>query len=330
MDPLPIFKALSDASRLAVIKALLTAPQCVEELAQRLDLSAPTVSFHLRKLETASLVTKERQQYYVVYRPNDAMFDVTLLQLLGNAETHRDRQEQRLEASRRKVLSSYLPHGRLIRLPSQSRKRRIILEHLAVRFIPEKSYPEAEVNQILLKVHEDYCLLRRLLVDEGLLERSRGVYWRGASPDTSQSHLLTGPRLADEPATPDSPLSLTKGSKTMDTRKELKRKYLDNPPSIGVFQIKNIKNGKLFLAGSMNLQGAFNKHRFQLEMGSHRHRDLQEDWKRFGPESFVFEILDTLKPGSSGIQPSKDDLARAEKQWLEKIRPFGDRGYNNE
>ena len=40
------------------------------------------------------------------------------------------------------------------------------------------TYPEAEVNDVLRRYHDDYAALRRYLVDEGFLTREAGVYWR--------------------------------------------------------------------------------------------------------------------------------------------------------
>jgi hypothetical protein len=39
-------------------------------------------------------------------------------------------------------------------------------------------YPEREVNALLAVWHPDVAALRRYLVDEGLLTREAGVYWR--------------------------------------------------------------------------------------------------------------------------------------------------------
>jgi len=62
-----LFKALSDRSRLSVVKSLIEKPQYLEELAERLNLAVSTVSFHLKKLENAGLVWKEKQQYYTIF-----------------------------------------------------------------------------------------------------------------------------------------------------------------------------------------------------------------------------------------------------------------------
>ncbi len=43
---------------------------------------------------------------------------------------------------------------------------------------PGRVYVESDGNGILGQVHDDYAALRRYLVDEGLLERRDGFYWR--------------------------------------------------------------------------------------------------------------------------------------------------------
>ena len=58
------------------------------------------------------------------------------------------------------------------------KKLRIVLEKLADAFEFDRRYTEKEVNLILAEYHDDFCTLRRGLVDEGLLARDRTGYWR--------------------------------------------------------------------------------------------------------------------------------------------------------
>jgi hypothetical protein len=67
-------------------------------------------------------------------------------------------------------------------MPRPGRKRRIVLEHLACWFEPGERYPEAEVNSRLRAAHPDVAALRRYLVDEELLDRDGGYYWRCGGP----------------------------------------------------------------------------------------------------------------------------------------------------
>jgi hypothetical protein len=66
-------------------------------------------------------------------------------------------------------------------MPARAGPRSIVLRWLAEDFEPERRYPEPEVNDLLRRHHPDYAMLRRYLVDHGLLARDHGVYWRGAT-----------------------------------------------------------------------------------------------------------------------------------------------------
>jgi hypothetical protein len=108
----------------------------------------------------------------------------------------------------------------------------------------------------------------------------------------------------------------------------LKRAYKENPPVAGIFQITNTQNGKVFIGKGMNVQGILNSQQAQLQFGSHRNPDLQQDYNRFGAEKFAFKILDQLAMSGKTSQETHEDLAALEALWLENLRPYGDRGYH--
>jgi len=112
------------------------------------------------------------------------------------------------------------------------------------------------------------------------------------------------------------------------SRKELQREYKERIKSAGVYQVKNMANGKVLLGSSLNLEGPLNRHRFMLKVGSHPNKALQKDWDELGPDQFVFEILEEFKPKDDPGFNLKDELTLLEMIWLEKLQPFGERGYN--
>ena len=77
-----------------------------------------------------------------------------------------------------RVLRAYLRDGRLATMPRRGARRRIVLDYLATKFEPGVRYTESEVNGVLREYHDDVAALRRYLVDEGLLSREGGQYWR--------------------------------------------------------------------------------------------------------------------------------------------------------
>ncbi|MBO0720092.1 MAG: GIY-YIG nuclease family protein [Blastocatellia bacterium] len=111
-------------------------------------------------------------------------------------------------------------------------------------------------------------------------------------------------------------------------KKELIREYKQNHPPMGVFQIYNLANQKVLIGSGLNLPGILNRHRFQLTAGNHPNRNLQGEWNQFGADKFAFEILDELQPNPDTNYDYGSDLAFLEELWLEKLEPYGERGYN--
>ena len=112
------------------------------------------------------------------------------------------------------------------------------------------------------------------------------------------------------------------------TRAELRRAYKQSARQAGIFQIRNSKTGKILLGSSTNLHGPLNKHRFMLTIGRHDNAALQKDWNQFGADAFSFEILEIVKPNDDPSFCLEDELTLLEQIWLEKLQPFGERGYN--
>jgi hypothetical protein len=113
-----------------------------------------------------------------------------------------------------------------------------------------------------------------------------------------------------------------------EDRKDLKKNYQKSPRPMGVFQIRNTMNDKVFVAVGRNLPGIINRHRFQLIAGNHPNKSLQADWSRLGSQNFAFEILEEfIPPVDSQIDEAKE-LAFMEKLWLAKLQPYAERGYN--
>jgi len=112
------------------------------------------------------------------------------------------------------------------------------------------------------------------------------------------------------------------------SRKEIHQAYKERVKPAGVFIVKNKANGKVLLGSSLNLEGPLNKHKFTLKIGSHLNKALQKDWDEYGPDNFVFEILEEVKVQDNPNFNLQDELTLLEQIWLEKLQPFGERGYN--
>lgn len=111
-------------------------------------------------------------------------------------------------------------------------------------------------------------------------------------------------------------------------KKEVRQKYKQTIQPMGVYQIKNLKNGKIFIGSAKNLPGKINSHKFQLKNRLHNNRSLQKDYNEQGEADFVFEILDNLDPKDDPNADYTKELNLLEEMWLEKLRPYDEKGYN--
>lgn len=175
-NTLSLFKVLADDTRLRILQALHEKEMYVELLAERLQLSAPTVSFHMKKLVAAGLVDARREQYYTIYSIRRAAFEHTLSALLFETGEEHAAEEMREEMYRRRVLKSFMPNGHCETMPAQVKKRLIIYREIYARFDPARTYTEKEVNEVIRQVYDDFCTVRRTMIGMGWMSRENGVY----------------------------------------------------------------------------------------------------------------------------------------------------------
>jgi len=116
----------------------------------------------------------------------------------------------------------------------------------------------------------------------------------------------------------------------MKSRKDAIREYKERKKPAGIFQIRNIANGKIYLGSSLNLEGPLNSHKFMLTIGRHRNAALQEDWNSYGADKFVFEVLEVVKVKDDPNFNLEDELTLLEQIWIEKLKPVGEGGYNTD
>jgi hypothetical protein len=179
-----------------------------------------------------------------------------------------------------------------------------VLREVARRFETERFYNEKEVNELLKTVYDDFVTLRRYLIEYGFMDRKPdgSQYWLKGEPDGM-------------------------GEKDMDRKKELKLQYKEMKTEGGVYQIRNTQNQKVFVTATPNFK-TINGRRLMLKGGSHKNRQLQEEWNQFGEDAFVFEVLEVLEEKKEGYFDKADELKKLEEKWIEKLHPFGERGYH--
>jgi hypothetical protein len=104
-----------------------------------------------------------------------------------------------------------------------------------------------------------------------------------------------------------------------ERRKELTRQYRQTPRDMGVYRVRCAATGREVIGASRDLPSALNRQRAQLSLGGHPDKGLQADWEAHGPETFTFEVLDTLAPRDDpGYDPTAD-LEELAEMWRARL-----------
>jgi hypothetical protein len=162
---------LADPARLKVVAALALGAGTLEDVATASGLPLKDVALAARRLARAGLVHRDGHDLTL----RTELFGVAARAAAEAAPAPEPLSSDPAEDA---VLSAFVRDGRLTSIPVQLTKRRVVLQHLARVFEPGVRYPEREVNALLGVWHPDVAALRRYLVDEGLMSREGGSYWR--------------------------------------------------------------------------------------------------------------------------------------------------------
>ncbi|MER7335239.1 MULTISPECIES: DUF2087 domain-containing protein [unclassified Micromonospora] len=162
--------ALADDVRRRVFAAIVLGDAAAPAVAERTGLPARQVVTAVRRLVDAGLLAD-----------GDGELRVDADRLRAAARTPAPPRPAG-EPPAERVLRTFLRDGVLVGLPAQRGRRRVLLAHVATSFEPGVRYPERAVDDVLRRWCEgggsDHVTLRRYLVDEQLLAREQGVYWR--------------------------------------------------------------------------------------------------------------------------------------------------------
>ncbi len=174
MTPDVLVGLLAEPLRLRVFAAVVLGAATPAQVGSATGLTHREVAESLRRLSDGGLVSAVAPLVAQIEVFKDAARSAS-----GSRAAAEDLDPDRARAA---VLRAFLVDGRLVAFPAARGKRRTVLEHIAASFEPGVRYSEREVNAILRAWHSDHAALRRYLVDEELLARDAGVYWRIGGP----------------------------------------------------------------------------------------------------------------------------------------------------
>gem|GEM_PF-1096871 len=181
IEPLiSLANALFDIDRLRIAAALIDKPASRMELAQITGLSHRELLRQLGLLQYFGLVRVEEPaprhpDPYTRFELNEEAFR-SARQAMSKYRGRKPRPTDKRELT----LETFMPGGKLNAFPHKHDQIVVILDEVVKKFDIEKQYTEKQVNVILEDVNEDYCTLRRMLVDYRYLSRAGGIYSRNA------------------------------------------------------------------------------------------------------------------------------------------------------
>ena len=183
---------VAEPERLRVVSALALGASTIPEVAAATGMEPRAVVRALRRLERAGLVSRSKDELTL----HADLFKDAARQAAPDEPGEPLSADPATDA----VLRAFTRDGRIISFPVQRARRRLLLEHVAAVFEPGVRYPEKEVDATLRAWYADHATLRRYLVDELLLDRADGLYWRIGGPVPVETFL--GPRVppASRPA----------------------------------------------------------------------------------------------------------------------------------
>ena len=91
------------------------------------------------------------------------------------------------------------------------------------------------------------------------------------------------------------------------------------PKKSGIYQIRNLVNGKVYVGSAVNLRARRNRHFSYLRNNCHANRKLQNAFNKYGEENIVFEVVE--------IVADKYNLLEREQYYIDTLNAVKE-GYN--
>ncbi|MED5017007.1 metalloregulator ArsR/SmtB family transcription factor [Paenibacillus chibensis] len=172
-------KALADPTRLRILLLLSEGEMNGQALAEKLNISQPTVTHHAAKLREAALITERREKNTVYFAQNryfiqqHAEASLKFIFKEGGKEMAEPENAQTKSAV---IRNFFAKDGRLRQIPAQYKKKLIALEHLVEQLEPGRKYSEKEINEFIKQFHEDFATIRREFIMHQFMYREDGIY----------------------------------------------------------------------------------------------------------------------------------------------------------
>jgi len=174
-------KALADPTRVKMLILLAEGERNGQVLAEKLSVTPATITHHASKLREASLINERREKNTIYFSINDYFLKNNAAAAINLIYRGADGGIGMLNEEQKRLRDSVIRNffskeGKLKNIPSQLKKKLIILEHMVTNLEAGRRYSEKEINEYIMAYHEDFATIRREFIMHQFLFREKEIY----------------------------------------------------------------------------------------------------------------------------------------------------------
>lgn len=173
-------KALADPTRLRLLLLLSQGEMHGQALAEKLNLSQPTVTHHAAKLREVALIKERREKNTVYFMLNPEFIkqgaEASLQFIFSKGEANMEEQSPESSLKESVLRNFFSKDGRLRQIPAQYKKKLIALQFMVEKLEPGVVYTEKQINEFIKQFHEDYATIRREFIMHQFMYRENDKY----------------------------------------------------------------------------------------------------------------------------------------------------------
>ncbi|ASB87396.1 metalloregulator ArsR/SmtB family transcription factor [Bacillus sonorensis] len=171
-------KAVGDPTRIRIIALLKNGPLHGQAIAYKLGLQPPTITHHISKLRDVGLVYQRRQGNIIYFYLDRERLEYNSKAILNIGVESMENQEIKInDKEKLSIVKNFInSDGTLKQIPSQRKKKNVVLAYLIRDLHHGKRYKEKDLNEYIKNYHEDYATIRRELIMQHFMYRQNGEY----------------------------------------------------------------------------------------------------------------------------------------------------------
>lgn len=171
-------KVVGDPTRIRIISLLKQGPLHGQAIANKLGLKPPTITHHVGKLKQIGIVYQRRDKNTIYFYLDQKKLEYSANAILQIGEVTNVRPDMQVEEKDKLsiVKNFFTPQGTLKQIPSQRKKKLVVLAYMIRGIETGRLYEEKEINEYIKEFHEDYATIRREWVMNHFMYRENNQY----------------------------------------------------------------------------------------------------------------------------------------------------------